>query len=203
MPATLSLTESQTFLALRTVLLGILPTGTPVIRSEINRVAEPSESDFCMMTPILRTRLATNTDTYTDAPGAGTRNSRTPMQITVQLDIHGPESANNAQMISTLFRDEYACARFAATGFDVTPLYADDPRQTPFENAEQATEWNWSVDVVLQANPVTGTPQDFAAVARVRLDNVGVTYPTTPLQAPPSLVFSLPGNAGLRMLGWN
>jgi hypothetical protein len=168
MAATISLTEQQTLTALRTVLLGILPDGTPVIRSEVNRVAEPSESDFCMLTPILRTRLATNTDSYIDAPFAtppvGLRNSLNPMQITVQLDVHGPASADNAQMISTLFRDEYACIQFAATGFDVQPLYAEDPRQTPFENAEQQTEYRWSVDVVLQANPVISTAQDFADV---------------------------------------
>jgi hypothetical protein len=179
-PASISLTELQTLLSLRTVLLGIVPDGTPVIRSQINRVPEPLETNFVMMTPILRTRLATNRDTFTDAPLAvppiGMRNSQTSMQVTVQLDIHGSDSADNAQMICTLLRDEYACIQFAATGFDVQPLYAEDPRETPFENAEQQTEWRWTVDVVLQANPVTMTLQGFADVVTIDAISVEPTY---------------------------
>jgi hypothetical protein len=166
MPATISLTEKQTMAALRAVLTGFLPAGIPVVRAEMNRVPEPMEGDFCVLTPILRTRLATNTDTFIDAPTAtppaGARNSLSPMQITVQIDVHGPASADNSQMIATLLRDEYACIQFTATGYDVQPLYTDDPRQTPYENAEQQTEWRWSIDTVLQANPVTTTAQDFA-----------------------------------------
>jgi hypothetical protein len=179
-PASISLTEFQTLQALRSVLLGIVPDGTPVIRSQVNRVPEPLETNFVMMTPILRTRLATNRDVFIDLPLAsppiGNRNSLTSMQLTVQLDIHGPSSADNAQMISTLLRDEYACIQFAATGFDVQPLYAEDPRETPFENAEQQTEWRWTVDVVLQTNPITTTQQDFADVVIVDAINVESTY---------------------------
>lgn len=171
MPATLSLTEQQTFEALRTVLLGILPSGTEVVKGQQNRVAEPIGPDFIVCTPILRTRLETNRDSFTDAPLAtppiGTRDSLAPTEVTVQLDVHGPASADNAQMISTLFRDEYAMIEFARLPYDVQPLYAEDPRQMPFENAEQQTEWRWTVDVVLQANPVVTTPQDFADVVVV------------------------------------
>jgi hypothetical protein len=171
MPATISLTESQIFKALRSVLLGILPAGTEVVQGQQNRVAEPKGADFCICTPILRTRLETNRDTFTDAPLAtppiGTRDSLAPTQVTIQLDVHGPASADNAQMISTLFRDEYATIEFARLPYDVQPLYADDPRQIPFESGEQQTEERWSVDVVLQANPVTGTAQDFADVVTV------------------------------------
>ena len=181
MPATISLTETQTMTALRAVLLGIVPAGVEVIRAQQNRVPEPVGPDFVLLTPILRTRLATNVDTYTDAPLAappvGTRNSLAPMQITVQIDVHGPASADNAQMISTLLRDEYGCIAFAATGYDVQPLYADDPRETAFENGEQQTEYRWSVDAVLQANPVIGTPHDFADVLNVGLIEVDATYP--------------------------
>lgn len=171
MPATISLTERQTLSALRTVLRGILPSGTPVIRGEVNRVPEPRENDFVVYWPILRTRLSTNVTTFDDeplhAPPIGLRNDLGPTQVTVQCDVHGPNSPDNAQMIATLIRSEYGCQAFTATGYDVQPLYADDPRQSPFDNAEQQLEWRWSVDVVLQANPVVSTPQDFADQAHV------------------------------------
>jgi hypothetical protein len=58
-------------------------------------------------------------------------------EVVIQLDIHGPNSADNTQVISTLFRDQYAVTQFSGSG--VTPLYADEPKQMPFINAEQQT----------------------------------------------------------------
>jgi hypothetical protein len=167
----ISLTEKATLAALRSVLLGILPAGLEVIRTEINRVPQPSAPDFVLLTPISRIRLATNIDTWTDAPEAtppiGTRDSLAATEVIVQVDVHGPSSADNAQIISTVLRDEYATIAFTRLGVEVQPLYAEDPRQSPFENGEQQTEWRWTVDVHLQANPVVTTPQDFADVVEV------------------------------------
>lgn len=173
MSATLSLTESQTFAALRTVLLALLPAGIEVIRAEVNRVAEPAAPDFVVMSPTLRDRLSTDIDTFTDQPVAvppvALRNTEQRTQVTIQLDIHGPNSADNAQKISTLMRSEYATIAFAATGLPIQPLYAESPRQAPFINGENQYECRWTVDVVLQANPVVGTPQDFAGEIEITL----------------------------------
>lgn len=109
--------------------------------------------------------------TYTVAPSqtiasqalaSGTRSILQPVQVTVQIDIHGPSSPDNSQIITTLLRDEYATDFFSTTGFDVTPLYADDPRQMPFSNGEQQIENRWVVNAALQCNPVLTIPQQFA-----------------------------------------
>jgi hypothetical protein len=165
MSVTLSLTESQTLTALRSFLISILPAGTEVVKAQDNRVPEPRGENFVTMTPILRDRLETNVHTYSDGyPSApSTKSILEPTKVTVQLDVHGPASADNAQVISTLFRDEYAVTAFAATGFDVTPLYADDPKQVPFVNGEQQVEERWIVEAVMQCNPSITVPQDFAA----------------------------------------
>lgn len=179
MSVTLSLTESQAITALRSFLLGILPDGTEVVRGQDNRVPEPQGDDFVTMTPIGRERLETNVDTYTDGyPDApSTKSILQPTKVTVQLDVHGPASADNAQIITTLFRDEYATDAFAASGFDVTPLYANDAHQMPFVNGEQQVEDRWVVDVVMQCNPVVGVPQQFASQIDVGLISVTVAYP--------------------------
>ena len=91
---------------------------------------------------------------------AGTTNSLAATQVTVQLDVHGPVSADNAQIITTLLRDDYAVQQFATSGFDVTPLYASDPRQMPFLNGEQQYEIMQTIDAVLQANPIVAVSQD-------------------------------------------
>jgi len=200
-----------------------VPSGTPVIRSQVNRVPEPKSDNFVMMTPILRTRLATNTDTYIDSPGIplvglrntllamqsgegvpsiSIRNSLSPMEVTIQLDVHGMLSADNIQMISTLMRDEYATTAFRNTGYDVQPLYTSEPHEAPFDNAEQQTEWRWILDVCLQCNPVITTSQDFFDQVVIKLINVdgGISVDR---EVAPTLMFNNPSNSMLRMMGWN
>jgi hypothetical protein len=253
----LSPTNSQIMAAVRSVLLAVLPAGMEVIQSQVNRVPEPPGADFVVLTPIIRTRLSTNVDTYQDcaftgfiaanvltvtetptivneltlngdgqllvspggvmeltapvtlgtilpalqptlfgvgvAPGtkitaqtggtpggpgtytvsvsqtltsrplaAGVVGMRQAIQLTVQADIHGPQSPDNAQIVSTIFRSPYGTELFAATGVDVTCLYTSDPREQSFNNAESLVEWTWGVDLVLQANQTVSVPQQFA-----------------------------------------
>lgn len=179
MSATLSLTESQTFIALRAFLLDVLPSGVQVLQGQTNRVAEPSASDFVIMTPTIRERIETNVVSYVDPyPITGSvQNDLQPTKVTVQIDVHGPSGADNAQIISTMFRSIYAVDQFATSGFDVTPLYADDPKQLPFINGESQYEDRWSIDAVMQANPITTVAQQFAGTLAVGIISVDATYP--------------------------
>ena len=96
-----------------------------------------------------------------------------PTMVTVQLDIHSAnvgDSSDAAQLISTLFRDGVAVDAFSALGYKVTPLYADDPRQAPYQNAEQNYETRWVVSAVLQANQSTSWPMQFADGATVTFE---------------------------------
>ncbi|HEY0120651.1 MAG TPA: hypothetical protein VGC14_02630 [Rhizobium sp.] len=124
--------------------------------------------------------------TYTISPAqtVGTRKLASggeifhqPVKSTVQLDVHGPNSADNAQLISTLFRDDYAVQFFKATGFDVTPLYVSDPKQLPYVNENAQTENRWVIDAVMQANQVILAPQQFADELDIDLIDIGDQYP--------------------------
>ena len=160
---------SETIAALRAFLLSVLPAGVEVIRAQDNRVPQPLAADFVVMTIIGRARLATNVVTYSDGGPAQPqeRHALQATQVTVQLDIHGPESSNTVQIISTLFRDGYGCDKFTASGYDVQPLHCSDPRQAPFLNESQQVESRWTIDAVMQANPVVTSPQDFAAALQL------------------------------------
>lgn len=118
------------------------------------------------------------TGTYAVAPAqqvlqgtmaAGVKTALMPTKLTIQLDVHGPSSGDNAQVLATLLRDEYAVDAFATYGPDVTPLYTDDPRQVPFKNAEDQWEERWIVDAHLQVNPIVTLPQQFAAALAATL----------------------------------
>ncbi len=108
---------------------------------------------------------------------SGAMNALQPTNVVVQLDVHGPSGADNAQRISTLLRDEYAVAKFAGYGVDVVPLLADDPRQLPFLNSEQQYEDRWVIEAMLQANIVVSVPQQFADEANVGVVSVEAAYP--------------------------
>jgi hypothetical protein len=235
-----SVNQSNIFQALRSFLISFLPANVSVFQGQQNRVSEPSNTDFVVMTEIFKNRLSTNVDQYIDAqftgsisgttltvsaiqfgalavgntvfgPGiapnttivafgsgtggvgtytlsqsktvasetmaAGTAQILQATQIVVQLDVHGPNSADNAQLISTLFRDEYAVEQFASSGFDIAPLYASDPRQMPFLNAEQQFETRYIIEINMQANPVVIVPQQFASALNITENNIPANYP--------------------------
>jgi hypothetical protein len=267
-----SVTQSAAMQATGNFILSIIPqfTAANIVVGQENLVPEPSGTDFVVMTPMFRERLATNVDTYQDcaftasiaaqvmtvtdiqtgaivignvlfgpgvtpgttisgqtsgAPGgigeyavsiaqtvssgvlsSGTKSALQATKMTIQIDVHGPNSGDNAQVISTLWRDETGASFFqppechftgsisanvltvseiasgsmapqmmvagqgvvpqtaissqltgntgdvgayavspsqtvsseamiASPLFEISPLYADDPNQVPFENA--------------------------------------------------------------------
>ena len=185
-----SITDENIYAALVAFLTAILPAGTPVIQGLQNDVPEPVEDNFVLMIPLFRSRLGTDLVTY-NVPGAGSEGSvniTMATEIKVQLDVHGPLSGDNAQLISTLWRSDYGVQQVSSQGYDIAPLYAEDPRQSPFINAEQQFEVRWTVDVSLQANPVVSMPQDFASELSVGINTglpsgllaIDVFYPPRP-----------------------
>lgn len=120
------------------------------------------------------TALGTGTGsvgTYTVSPaqtvastkiGAGSDDILQPTQVIVQIDVHGPAGADNAQIISTLFRDQYGVGLFETYNAGVIPLFTEDPRQLPFINGEQQYEDRWIVEAMLQVNAVVTVPEQYA-----------------------------------------
>lgn len=112
---------------------------------------------------------------------SGAKSAEQAAEVTVQIDFHADDgtSGDAAQVVSTLFRDEYATSQFADQdpARDVAPLHADDPRQIPFFNEEQQVEWRWVLDVCMQANQVVSVPQQYADSVEVELVSVDAAYP--------------------------
>lgn len=98
-------------------------------------------------------------------------------EVTIQIDVHGPSSAENAAAITTLLRDGYAVDAFLALGDDVQTLHADDPKQIPFINGENQYEMRWVIEAKLQANLALSVPQQFAGKLAVNVIEVEAAYP--------------------------
>lgn len=96
-----------------------------------------------------------------------------PTRVCMQLDFHSAnvgDSSDMVETVSTLFRSEIATDSFdASSGGAVWPLYADDPKQIPFQNAEQQYETRWTLDAYLQANQAVDWPQQFTETAVVTI----------------------------------
>jgi hypothetical protein len=103
-----------------------------------------------------------------------------PTDLVCQCDVHGPNSSGNASILAITWRDDAACQLIeaAAGPLEMQPLYADDPRLVPFQNAEAQWEDRWVVDLHLQANIAVSLGQQFAASLRVGLFPVDLRLPT-------------------------
>jgi hypothetical protein len=264
----LNFTESGIQTALRTFLTTILPPGTPVIRGQANRVAEPVASDFVVMWPLYRERVETNIDLYADTLFTGSITGGTslvygtltvsaltfgtiiignlvwgsglnisgnqiysqisgsvggtgvysiglnatigselmaagnffalqPTLVTYQLDVHGPNSGNNTQVISTLFRDFFAVNLMAQAGgyyplgpyneFGgqtvgnalIAPVDADEPRQIPFINDQQQYEDRWVLHARMLTNQIVDAPQQYFGQITIQSTGIDTTPPVT------------------------
>jgi hypothetical protein len=166
-----SVTEDTFLTAVRAFLLLVVPTGWEVVQGQDNRVPEPTAANFIVMTPVNRSRLATNIDVYVASETGGQIDTAVfshSTQCDVQLDIHGEGGADAAQTIATLFRDDYAVQSMAA--YAVTPLYATDGHQVPFINAEQQYEDRWVMTLSLQIVPAISTSAQFADTVVVSIE---------------------------------
>ena len=171
MTASLNITQSDIQTVTRGFLLSILDQPIEVIAAQSNRVPEPLTSDFVVMTPLSRVRQSTNTDTWDETIHTNdVLFSASPMTVAIQIDVHGPNSADNVQKIATLWRDFAACDFFTTSGFDGQPLYTSDPRQVPFINAEEQYELRWMLDAYLEANIIVGVNQPFADTLYVNIE---------------------------------
>lgn len=105
---------------------------------------------------------------------SGAQSMQQNSTMDVQLDFHSDDltAGDMAQVVSTVFRDEYATSAFAALNASISPLYADDPRYMPFINESQQTEWRWVVDACVQVNQTVSVPQQYADAVSVTLIDV-------------------------------
>jgi hypothetical protein len=154
------------FVKIRAWLLTLVPSGTPVVRGYVNGVPQPN-GNHVIITGLFERRLRTNVNSYDDDGGSGgTKAIEQGTEIHVQFDYYGSDAANWAARVSTLFRDESAVAAMSP---EVSPLYIDDARNIPLVTGEEIYLTRFTSTAVLQYNPVTTIPQEFAGSAVVGL----------------------------------
>lgn len=96
-------------------------------------------------------------------------------EVVTQIEVHGPNSGDNAQVVQQLFRSDFATTAMAGTG--ITPLFCEAPRQVPFITAADQYENRWIIDAHFDMAPIISIPQEFAGAANVSVVSVTATYP--------------------------
>lgn len=171
MALSLSITDDIIMAALRAFLITCVPVGVEVFQTQINRVPQPPGSNFVTMTQVMRTRMATNTNNWAQAnPAAVSMDRGHSSQLTIQIDVYGPSAYDNAFIIATLFRDQYAADMLQPSG--IAPLFATDGTQAPFIDGEKQYENRWTMRVAIGASPIVSTVQDFAATLAATVNRV-------------------------------
>jgi hypothetical protein len=89
-----------------------------------------------------------------------------------QIDVHGNQSADSIQTISTLFRSAYGADWFDKNYPGIAPLYADQAKQLQFLNENQQYERRWEIDLHLQVSPSVYVPMQYADTLSANLENV-------------------------------
>jgi hypothetical protein len=121
--------------------------------------------------------VSTTPDVISEQMACGVMNVTQPTELVMQVDVHGPNSSDNIQAISTMFRDPYGTQFFNGENVDITPLFASDPRMAPFINAEQQIEVRYIIELHIQVNQTIVVPQQFAGAAAINVISVEAAYP--------------------------
>lgn len=174
-----SQTQSQVLTVLKAYLQAL--TGFPntsVIQGQPNRVAQPKATDYIVFTLFGRQRLATNEVEYSSSTATllDQKTQTQSTQLTVQVDIYGPQSADWAQVLTTEWRSFDATDYFQAAGFDEAPLYTSEPRQLPFHDESNQVQNHWSIDLYLQVNVGVTSSQQFADSLSAGIINVDAEW---------------------------
>lgn len=171
MPTSISVTETAIRTGLRAYAQSLLPTGMEVVKGRDNGVPMPVGA-FAMLGSARITPWRTNVDSNDTA--TQTKSISVGASYTFQCDVYGANAADNAAILAFAFRDDYP-QQFMPVG--AAAMYASDPLQMQFVDAEDNYEDRWVIDLTVGYNPVIAIQSQSALSVDVVLSNVDVDYP--------------------------
>lgn len=169
--------QLDVYVAVQAFVMSVTGLGMPlVIQGLPNRSAMPQASPGFVSMQLTRAKqLRTPQATWDPAAVAPTSLAvEQGTELRLQLDLYGAASGDWAVMLQTLLRNEAGCTALAPA---CQPLYASDANLADLEDDEQQYEQRWTLEAVLQYNPVTSVPMQFADTLSVTLTNVDEAYP--------------------------
>lgn len=149
------MTVDNAIAALADFLQPLMPTGTQIVRAQVNRVPLP-EPPCIVMTELLLVDLSTVRHAM-DA-GNSQMTYTTPKRLDIQLDFYDGQAAEMCNIAKTMLRSDYARDSFPD---GLAPLYCSDGVQAPLITGEQQYESRWTITASLQYNAGVTVAQEF------------------------------------------
>ena len=131
--------------------LAPLVVGGQIVRSQVNRVALPT-NPCCVLTEILQADLSVPFTQYSES----TVQIYGPSRIDIQIDFYGAQAGEFCKTAKTILRSQWGNSQFP-TG--IKSLYTSDAAQAPLTSGEQQYISRWTMTAHLQYNPTVTVPQ--------------------------------------------
>ena len=177
MTATISITQDQMVDDLISFLTQTV-TVTDCRISQQNRIPMPT-GNYIIMTPMGPIGLSTNRIDYQADPTtlSGSQLTSRTTEWRCQLDFYGDAAQENANIIATMTRSEYACEIFRAGTSGIVPFYCTDPFQNTMVNGEDQFENRYTCEFHAQINPIITTSMEFFNSVNIVTKEVDATFP--------------------------
>lgn len=168
---TVDITEDMLCKVVRDYIMSIAK-GMRVVRTPVNKASMP-DGAYVAFTPGTRSPLSTNVGNYM----SDSRSVMRAEQMRFQIDCYGEGARDLAEILNTLFRDQYACDQFSASGLNIAPLYAGDIMQMPFVNDADQYEERYTFEIFLQVNSIIITAQQSCNMLGINILSVDANFP--------------------------
>ncbi len=153
-----------------------------VFRGYQSQMSLPDDDEFCIYTPINRSRVGTNLRDFTAAgvpdDENGTEKETQGVSIDMQIDFYGENADRYAQAIDTAAHSLFANKYFENNGHAIRCLYSDSPRNlTGIDETNQyAIRWSVTVTFMIESAIAESLPW-FEDITMAAVKNVDVYFP--------------------------
>ncbi|CND00628.1 phage neck terminator protein [Yersinia enterocolitica] len=146
-----------------------------VQQAQVDRVPMP-KGEFCIMTPLKPKRLSTTREINQDtgSPSTSAMGYTEVRQLDIQVDIYGPNAADRAVMLETVFTSDYAYQKIKDIDSRLAPLYSSDAFNSAMINGENQYQDRWTLTLTVQPHITVSFPQDYFDKAEITTQQVDI-----------------------------
>ncbi|EKN5965001.1 hypothetical protein AB1E84_002402 [Yersinia enterocolitica] len=95
-------------------------------------------------------------------------------QLDIQVDIYGPNAADRAVMLETVFTSDYAYQKIKDIDSRLAPLYSSDAFNSAMINGENQYQDRWTLTLTVQPHITVSFPQDYFDKAEITTQQVDI-----------------------------
>lgn len=174
----IDITDTDVYTALVSFAQLVVPSGTPILRGQQNRIPEPNVPCVILTTLGTPKRIGTNADgtapiIVDDQITGFTASVTADFEYRVQADFYSPDAESWAMSAELLWLDNIA---FTALPDGMKPLYSEGRLQLPIIGGEDQWIQRWTMTLVLDYQPTWTQPTEAATSLTVIPEPVEVFF---------------------------